>query len=186
MGIVLPNIASEVRFLTFYRRTTMPKLAIYVPKKDMKQIEKWRKKINFSRVFMSALNREIRERTRNCEAATEELSLAATHYKAQLADITEPLVDLGYRLGTDQVLGCGQSAEAIVRLISIDENDIQPDDRQLLEAALKDNTQRVESFLRDNNFDDQSHPTWRNAVFRGYLKGVRDTWRRVCDEMNAL
>ena len=39
----------------------MPKLAIYVPKKAKKEIDRWRKRINFSQMFMRALEGEIRE-----------------------------------------------------------------------------------------------------------------------------
>ena len=37
----------------------MPNLAIYVSKKEMRHIDRWRKKINFSRVFMRALGAVI-------------------------------------------------------------------------------------------------------------------------------
>ena len=65
----------------------MPKLAIYVPKKDMRQIEKWRKKINFSRVFMRALLAEIRERERAgkpSKKGEKQMVEAAAHYRQEL------------------------------------------------------------------------------------------------------
>ena len=82
----------------------MPKLAIYVPKKDMKELDKWRKTINFSQVFMMALMDEIHQRSRTPAAGADQLTAAAQHYRRELAGSASPMVDLGYQLGSRKVL----------------------------------------------------------------------------------
>ena len=63
----------------------MPKLAIYVTKKAKKEIDRWRKTINFSQVFMRALEHEIRGRERSLAADDSELAPAARHYRQQMS-----------------------------------------------------------------------------------------------------
>jgi len=37
----------------------MPKIGVYIPKDRMQDIEKWRKKLNFSAIFMEAFDAKI-------------------------------------------------------------------------------------------------------------------------------
>ena len=74
---------------------TMPKLAIYVPKKAKKEIDRWRKRINFSQVFMRALENEIRELQRAIDADDGESDDRSTTLRdRQLAGDRESLVSL--------------------------------------------------------------------------------------------
>ncbi|OHB81105.1 MAG: hypothetical protein A2W31_15035 [Planctomycetes bacterium RBG_16_64_10] len=162
----------------------MPKLAIYVPKKDMREIEKWRKKINFSRVFMQALRREIADRSRFVEAREEQVAVAAAYYRRRLMEDSARLVDIGYRLGSRHVMDCRLAPETIRRLLEIDDLETaQPEDLVAVEQALGKGIDEVNQLARQHGFDEASHPAWRLAVYRGYLTGVAAAWKRVCEYM---
>jgi hypothetical protein len=165
----------------------MPKLAIYVPKKDMKEIDRWRKKINFSRIFMNALAREIRERSRSVEASKDKLAAAAEHYRQQLIENAAPLTDFGYRLGSDQVLNCRIEASAIGQLAAIkDPQALSSDEIQVLEQCLGDAPEKqMEQFCSEKGFDEQSYPVVRRAIYHGFIKGVLDAWREVCQQIKG-
>ena len=94
----------------------MPKLAIYVPKQAKKEIDRWRKRINFSQVFMRALESEIRELQRAVDADDSQLTAAAQHYRRQMADGREMVGSLGHTEGVRLVLECRLDSEAIQTL----------------------------------------------------------------------
>lgn len=166
----------------------MPKLAIYVPKQEMRKIEKWRKRLNFSRIFMHALEREIHEQSRALEAPDDKLATAARHYKREFAESSEVLFDFGYRLGCRHVLDCRLTPEAIRRLIRLHERDAElgPDENATVEELLGDGLQEVQEFTNGQNYDKDSLPVRRTAVYRGYLKGVADAWKQVCEKMESV
>ena len=165
----------------------MPKLAIYVPKQEMREIEKWRKRINFSRVFMRALRAEIRERPRRLETHEDQLTAAARHYKHALTDKAGSLADFGFRLGGEDVLQCRLDAETIHRLVEIDDPDkLSPADVQAIEIAMQPRMQAVHEFARKHGYQQPWEPSLQQAVFRGYVQGVAEAWKKVCQRMASL
>ena len=165
----------------------MPKLAIYVPKKDMREIEKWRKKINFSKVFMRALFQEITERSRDFEAPKDKLTTAARHYKDKLVESSESLVEFGYRLGSKHVLDCRLVPDTIMQLLDVGEADsLTSENIVAIEKTMGQDLKSAEAFSQEQGCDERSHPTWRNAICEGYLKGVAAAWTRVCEQMRAM
>jgi hypothetical protein len=164
----------------------MPKLAIYVPKKDMREIEKWRHSINFSRVFMAALSHEIRRRSRTPQAAQDKISAAADFYRSQLAEDCEPLVDFGYRLGTEHVVNCRLTAGTIGKLAALrDAEMLDEKQTKLVQQALSDDQGEVDKFCDDHGFEKRACPTRHLAVHKGYVTGVADAWQEVCKHMNS-
>jgi hypothetical protein len=168
----------------------MPKLAIYVPKKDMRQIERWRKKINFSRVFMRALMAEIHERERagkSSKKGEKQMAEAAAHYRQELvAQGSLALDDEAYQLGFNQVVQCHLSAESIRAMLLLqDKDEWAGDERQRVKESLGDGQDRLLAVAREHGFDESSRPVWETSVLRAYTKGVADAWRRVCEEMGA-
>lgn len=162
----------------------MPKLAIYVPKKDMREIERWRKKINFSQVFMKALLREIRSRSRKVDAGRGKLAAAAEYYRQKLAEDSDSLSDFGYKLGTQHVIECRLDPETIRTLLEIDGLDrAEGDGLAAVEQAIGSDRKQVDELADRSGFDEQSHPAWRSAVYEGYVAGVGAAWKRICDEM---
>ena len=162
----------------------MPKLAIYVPKKDLRVIEKWRKKINFSKVFMRALSDEIRDRSRVVDTDDAKLTAAAEYYRRKLADGSEPLIDFGHQLGSRHVIDCQLSPDSIRQVMKIKESETwQPEDVAAIEETIGDDLQTIDDLLTKNDYDEQSRATWRHVVYRGYLQGVAAAWQRVCEHM---
>ena len=165
----------------------MPKLAIYVPKKEMKEIERWRKRINFSQVFMRALRREINDRSRVPESEAEQLVVAALHYKRKLSDNSKSLVDYGYRLGSQHVVGCQLTPESIRRILEIaDFDSVTADDISAIDEAVGADLASMDKMRKEQGIDAESHPTWKHEVYRGYVKGVLDAWKQVCEAMKTI
>jgi hypothetical protein len=162
----------------------MPKLAIYVPKKDMREIERWRKRINFSQVFMKALSQEIRDRSRMVEAPEEKVAAAADYYKRKLAEGSASLVDVGYSLGAGHVVECQLAPETIRGLLEIEELDsLTTGDLTAIEAAIGKDKKTVADLLQEQGYSDESHPMWRVAFYQGYVRGVTEAWKQVCEQM---
>jgi hypothetical protein len=165
----------------------MPKLAIYIPKKDMKLIEKWRKQVNFSKIFMAALDREVKSRSRKVGAKKDKVAMAAAHYKSRLVEDSTVLVDFGYQLGVDDVLECRLETETIDKLLNIAEfDDLKHDDLNLVSGANKGRTKQIDKFGQTHGYQKHSNPTWRHAVYTGYLKGVSDAWSKVCEQLTSM
>ena len=164
----------------------MPKLAIYVSKKDMKNIERWRKRINFSRVFIHAVFDEVRRLERTADTPDEKLAAAAEFYRGQLSADAAPLADLGFELGTKHVLDCKLSPELIRALSHLrDGPHRDKKDWKQVETCLTGDQEQIEEFAQEHGFADESHPTWREAVQQGYLDGVASAWEKVCEKMRT-
>ncbi len=162
----------------------MPKLAIYVPKEEMRQIEKWRKRINFSQVFMRALAVEIRERSRGARASGDQVAAAADFYKRKLAANCQPLEDAAFQLGSKHVLDCRLSPEQILRINGLaDAESLSKDDVAELEGAIGDDKKNIDAAFKKLDLDEQSFPAWRQVAHRGYAKGVAAAWKQVCERM---
>ena len=165
----------------------MPKLAIYVPKQAKKQIEKWRKTINFSQVFMRALEGEIRERQRSLEVGDDQLTAAARHYRRQLTANADALVDLGHQLGTRLVLDCQLEPDTIHRLVGLAARaELSPEDRGVVEEVLGKQARKLAEEAGGLGYHEQSHPGFQADLYRGVVLGVTAAWERVCAEMNQL
>ena len=162
----------------------MPKLAIYVSKQDMKSIERWRKRINFSRVFISAVFEEVRRLERTADAPDGKLAAAAEYYRGKMSEGASPMTDFGFELGTNQVLECKLSPDSIRRLLEVRNVGFDLDDeREAVEKSLADNVRKIERFAKEHGFTDESYPTWRDAAYQGYLDGVAGAWEKVCVKM---
>lgn len=162
----------------------MPKLAIYIPKKDMRAIEKWRKQINFSQVFMRALMQEIRRRS--VAAPNNKLAAAAQYYQSKLAESSDSLIEYGHQMGTSHVLDCGLPPELIRRLLDIRAaGTVRREDFSVIEQAIGTQMIQIQDFAEKSGFDDGSHPTWRSSIYEGYVEGVAAAWKRVCEEMSS-
>lgn len=162
----------------------MPKLAIYVPKDEMKLVDKWRKKLNFSQVFMRALQQEIQSRSRVVRAGKDQVAAAAEHYRQQLSQTSQSLVDFAFEVGSEQVLNCQLTAESIQRLLTLagaealDESGLE-----LINESLGSERTRVETFLKENHYDEERYPTARREIAKGYLQGVAQAWKKVCERI---
>ena len=162
----------------------MPKLAIYVSKQDMKSIERWRKRINFSKVFIQAVFDEIRRLERSTKAPREKLGEAVDYYRTKLTKSAAPLTDFGFELGNAAVMECRLSPEIIQRLVKsqesvVDEHGI----KKLVEQALDADLRKIDEYARQHSIDDKSNPAWRSAIYAGYRDGVASAWEKVCEQM---
>ena len=165
----------------------MPKLAIYVPKKAKKQIEKWRKTINYSQIFMRALESEIHERQRSLEAGSDLLTAAARHYRRRLTESADALLDLGHQLGTRLVLECRFEPETIHRLAELTtRKELSLQDREMIETELGKQADQLIEEAAGLGYHEQSHPGFRADLYRGVVLGVAAAWKQVCEEMNQL
>ena len=159
----------------------MPKLAIYVPKKEMVELEKWRKKINFSKVFMRAVMGEIRDRRRKSKP-NEKAAAAARHYRKQLSAESESLEDAGFRLGSSHVMACRLTIQQIRDIQSIDQSESLPaEGAKQIEKWIGNDVHKMDSALKDS--DESSRQALKNLFMRAYVKGVLASWREVCDQM---
>lgn len=160
----------------------MPKLAIYVPKKEMRAIDAWRKKINFSQVFMRALQEEIaRQSRRTAPLPADRLTAAAEHYRQQLQETEGAVQEHGFSCGQADVLECRLPAPSIREVIGLAEGD--PEVCQQVFELLGPQAKEVEAFAASLGHTDQTAPTWRDAFCRGYQEGVESAWRQVCARM---
>jgi hypothetical protein len=163
----------------------MPKLAIYVPKEDMKEIERWRKKLNFSKIFMHALRREIRDRSRVPKASEGQLAKAAEHYRRALAQDLSSLVDAGYELGSSYVLDCKLSTEAIRKLRMFAERDAFDSSEMEAICELLGGRRVLDELARTQGLAEHADPISCELICRGYARGVADVWEKVCERLHA-
>ena len=156
----------------------------------MRQIEKWRKKINFSRVFMRALLAEIRERERvgkPTKKGEKQMAEAAAHYRQELvAQGSVALDDAAYQMGFNRVVHCHLPAESIRAMLPLqDKDDWASDEQKRVKESLGDDHDDLLKVAREHGFDETSRPVWETSVLRAYVKGIAEAWRRVCEEMGA-
>ena len=161
----------------------MPKLAIYVPKQEMKKIDRYRKKLNFSKIFMRALSREISELSRGQDVSQDQVVAAAAHYRRQLADDQDQMREVGYQLGSDDVLACRLEPGVIRRLVSAASQDGGPDPSEIMSELMPDDLARLEESGREQGYDENTLPVWRRYAFEGYVEGVAAAWQQVCRAM---
>jgi len=162
----------------------MPKLAIYVSKQDMKSIERWRKRINFSKLFIHAVFDEMRRLERSVTAPEGKVAAAADYYRSKMSQIAGPLTEFGFELGAAHVLDCKLSPEVIRKLLEVRNVGVEAaEDRKLIEQTLGEDLRNVEQFANDHGFREETFPTWRTAAYRGYLDGVAAAWEKVCLKM---
>ena len=161
----------------------MPKLAIYIPKKEMRVIDKWRKRINFSQVFMQALAQEIRHRSRIVDSDKGRLQAAAQFYKRKIAEDSQSLVDFGHQLGYRQILDCQLPPDTIRRLVQLRQSeDWQEEDLKLVEQTLgKENLDAADALVKGD--ENLQKAAMQHVVFRGFVEGVADAWQQICDQM---
>ena len=164
----------------------MPKLAIYVSKQDMKSIERWRKRINFSKVFIHAVFEEIRRLERSADTPEDKLAAAADYYRSKLTSSAGPQHDFGFELGAAQVLDCDLEPETIRKLLDSDSRGVDGGSAKQVLAALGKNAAKVEEYGRQHGLDDKTNPAWRSAVYGGYLDGVAAAWDKVCAHMRDV
>lgn len=163
----------------------MPKLAIYVPKREMKKIDRWRKKLNFSQIFMQALAREI-DRQSQPRAAGARLAAAAAHYGEQLSGDLSHLRAFGIKLGAADVMDCRLTIPEIKAILGLVETD---DGKKVIPAQARDGAWKhhkkvISSFGEKQKIDDIHHPGWRRSLHDGYVEGVQSAWDEVCRVMN--
>lgn len=162
----------------------MPKLAIYVSKQDMKAIERWRKRINFSKVFIRAVFEEIRRLERLAGAPEGKVAAAAEYYRGKLSESAGPVAEFGFELGSSHVLDCRLSPETIRQLLELKcQEAVGEKQRKIVDKAIGDDMHRVNQCAQEHGFHDEQFPTWRDAVYRSYLSGVAAAWERVCAKM---
>ena len=162
----------------------MPKLAIYVPKKEMKLIDKWRKRINFSQVFMRALQKEIQQQTQKVKGGRDQWTRAAKYYRQVMTDSSQPVVDFGFDLGSRHVLECQLAPETILRLLELNNRKaLTSQDFALVQSEIDGDRKVIDKFLKDKGYDVNTFPIAREEVCRGYVQGVADTWKKVCEKM---
>ncbi len=162
----------------------MPKLAIYVPKDEMREIERFRARLNFSKIFLRAIQREIREQSRDLDADEDEIARAANHYRRLLAEDAAALVDSGHSLGVEQVLKCKLTPKQIRRTLPLAELEtLQLDQVALIDETMAKTGLSIQDVAASLGCNDQTHPTWRASIASGFAKGVSDAWQRVCQQM---
>lgn len=161
----------------------MPKLAIYVPKAEMKLIEKWRKRLNYSQIFMKALQEEIRRQRakkestrRKSSAAASDVVRAANFYKSRLNQSDESLDELGKRMAREQVLACSIPVDVVQQLVRLcDKDELTRDDMLLIKRQIEHTSLAADARL--NDFDTKSEDM--EAFSRAYLQGTADTWQEI-------
>ena len=162
----------------------MPKLAIYVPKKEMKLIDKWRKRINFSQVFMRALQKEIQQQTQKVKGGQDQWTRAAKYYRQMMTDSSQAVVDFGFDLGSRHVLDCQLSPETILRLHELSKREaLTSQDFALIKSEIDGDREGIDRFLNDKGYDVNTFPIAREELCRGYVRGVADAWKKVCEKM---
>ena len=162
----------------------MPKLAIYVPKKEMRKIERWRKRLNFSQIFMRALHKEIQEQSRVVKADNDQIAKAAAYYKQMMAESSQSLLDFMHTLGGDQVLSCQHTPADIRRLVDLrDEDSLSQGDERFAMEMYEVDRARIDEFLRENGYNAQAVAATRPEICRAYLQGVATAWEQVCERM---
>ncbi len=162
----------------------MPKLAIYVPKDEMKIVDKWRKKLNFSKIFMRALQQEIQNQSRKVKSPKDKIAAAAEHYKSELSRNSKSLVDFAFELGSGHVLNCRLDAHLLRQLLEIaDPNNLNKQQHKLVYDALVGNRREIKAFLHSHGYDVEKFPTVHEQIARGYVQGVAAAWKQIREKM---
>lgn len=161
----------------------MPKLAIYVPKQEMREIERWRKTLNFSRIFMKALRQEIQRRTQLAGVGGDEVAKAAEHYRQLLADDDHGPEELGHQLGRTHVLECKLTPSEIRSVLRLQGRSDWTEDEEKLVRRLAGGKNQLSQMATNREWTQQSHPTWEASLLNGYVEGVAAAWERVCEHL---
>lgn len=154
----------------------MPKLAIYVPKKQMKLVERWRKRINFSQVFVKALMVEIEARSQ----PRHEYDAAAEYYA------TVPSADAaagwGRQLGNAHVVDCKIAREDLAQLVRLaEEDELNAEHRRTVRKQIKrlEDADRVCEKLASFCTSKEEMARVEADFMAGYLRGVAAAWAEV-------
>ena len=170
----------------------MPKLAIYVPKKEMRHIDRWRKKINFSQVFMRALGAEIeRLESKGGDDGPDRLAMAATHYQQAMSEHqSDSLTARASQIGCDHVLSCDLSPTTILSLIALYERDsetgLTPNQRDQIREMIGDQYEVLRTAAERDGLLTQSAQDWEQVAYEAYLQGVCEMWRKVCEKIDQM
>ena len=114
-----------------------------------------------------------------------DLDAVAEHYIQKLSESSEDLIDVGFELGMKRLLSCELSPESIKQLTELKDNrTFSEEETHAVAGALGGAMADVDEFASAQGYTDESHPTWRNEVYRGVVKGVCTAWRQVCERMS--
>ncbi len=84
----------------------MAKIGIYIPDERMKDIEHWREKINFSRVFMEAFDRAIVSESALTNIKGKDMKALIERLKKETNGTKEHAWKLGVKIGREWALKC--------------------------------------------------------------------------------
>ncbi|MCR4412807.1 MAG: hypothetical protein NUV77_10325 [Thermoguttaceae bacterium] len=156
----------------------MAKIGVYVPDEKMPEVEKWRDKINFSRVFMDAFQREVRTQ-QMLQVSQNELENVVNRLRREF--------DEHFQAGKEAGLGCGTAwakDEAYLRQFRelcdppegadpLEENDFFRIVGECYEAFVDDQ-------CKESGLD---RPAYVAGYIEGFIEGARAIWVQVRDKL---
>ena len=164
----------------------MPKLAIYVPKAEMKLVEKWRKRLNFSRIFMQALHAEIerqqaKRKGHRSPSAADDVVRAAEFYQAQLNEPSETLEQLGKRVAREQILSCAVQVDIVQKLVEMcDQDALSAEDMTLIKRQIE------KTFVAaDKRLHGTGNKPLADAFATAYVQGIAEAWQEISEQFEA-
>jgi len=162
----------------------MPKLAIYIPKKEMKLIDKWRKRLNYSQIFMQALQKEIERIGRSADSSVVQehdrrIADAADYYRPCVAREPVSLGQFAYEMGWNHVMNCQIARDQLHVLVALEgSEELTPAQFRLIKHEVGADLTQVDQFMEENAINARSQIV-REEFGRGYVHGVAEAWRKV-------
>ena len=162
----------------------MPKVGVYVPDERMKDIERWRDKMNFSQLFMEAFDRAVAAQSQLSKVKGKEMKGVVERLKRE----AEGTFERGWKAG----LSCGsewaRKHARISHLREIAEGELtfgpRPSDvmsflRYYYEWHYMETP---EDELEEEQLDrSQDSDTYRQGFNRGFTDGAKHLWDEIKD-----
>jgi hypothetical protein len=160
----------------------MAKIGVYVPDERMKDIERWRDKINFSRVFMEAFDRAIVAETTLTSVKGKDMKALIARLKKETNGTFEHAWKLGAKEGREWALNHANYGH--LRQIGEGEMSFDKPDSNVMgllygryEAHYFRTEEDQQAEMELERFGDAE--TYRRGFNRGFVDAVKQVWDEI-------
>ncbi|MBW3597692.1 MAG: hypothetical protein KY475_10490 [Planctomycetes bacterium] len=158
----------------------MAKIGIYIPDDMVDEIEKWRAKMNFSRIFVEAFERAVLESADEDRVTKKELRVAVQRMKKAMGRDAEQGRKDGVELGRHWALELAPRD----KLRAVASGRSQPDDLERFVGADYDRAPPGDMAYLNDRFPHHGHnvqdwEAYNSGRNEGFVEGATQVWNRL-------